>query len=533
MRVVAAHAQHDASIAVVDDGCLVRHVEIQKDSGRRYASMPDGRLADFIGRLDRPPAIFASGGWHGRTGGYMGHDESSIMTRSADAHGHLLQQFATSHLRSHIFCAYGLSPFDQGQPCYALVWEGEIGSFFHVDEHCRVSYLGTPLTEPGHRYSFLFELADPGFSDRAEGWSLGVAGKLMALACQGSGEPLDAQDQGLLDRLLDRFDSRTHRKRDFRDHPYCDAGVLHPPFRRFATAFSDAIFDRFHAFASKHLDKKLPLLIVGGCGLNCSWNTRWRESGLFEDVFVPPCADDSGCAIGAAVDAQRHFTGNAKLQWDVYCGEPFVEDAAIDDRFERLPLDYHHLAARLARGSIAAWATDRYELGPRALGNRSLLAAPFAPSTRDRLNQIKQREPYRPVAPVCLEEAVSKWFGWQGRSEYMLDFQQVLSPRLQAVTHEDGSARLQTVNAGQNKKLHQLLVAFEALTGAGVLCNTSLNFPGRGFINRSSDLQRYAESRDIDVMVINECMYARRPGSTASDRDGDASTVAGLDAIPR
>src|SRR5450756_2785236 len=107
MRVVAAHAQHDASIAVVDDGCLVRHVEIQKDSGRRYASMPDGRLADFIGRLDRPPAIFASGGWHGRTGGYMGHDESSIMTRSADAHGHLLQQFATSHLRSHIFCAYG------------------------------------------------------------------------------------------------------------------------------------------------------------------------------------------------------------------------------------------------------------------------------------------------------------------------------------------------------------------------------------------------------------------------------------------
>jgi predicted NodU family carbamoyl transferase len=513
MRIVSVHSEHDASIAVVDDGCLVRHVEVQKDNGRRYASMPNGLLSDFMGCLDRPPDIFASGGWHGRVGGYRGHDESSIVASSADMHGHLLQQFATSHLRSHIFCAYGLSPFDQGQPCYALVWEGEIGSFYRVDEHCRVSYLGTPLAEPGHRYSFLFELADPSFSDRAEGWSLGVAGKLMALACQGRGEPLSADDEALLDRLLNRFDSRTHSKRDFCDHAYCSVGVLHPPFRRFATAFSDAIFDRFHAFACKHLNEKVPMLIVGGCALNCNWNTRWRECGLFADVFVPPCADDSGCAIGAAVDAQRHFTGDAKLRWNVYCGEPFIEDVAIDDRFERVPLDAHHLAARLALGGIVAWANGRYELGPRALGNRSLLAAPFASATRDRLNQIKQREPYRPVAPVCLEDGVSKWFDWQGPSEYMLHFQKVMSPNLQAVTHDDGSARVQTVSAAQNPDLHRLLVAFEALTGNGVLCNTSLNFPGRGFINRSSDLLRYVDGCDVDLMVINGRMYAKRQSS--------------------
>src|SRR5262249_54045373 len=156
--------------------------------------------------------------------------------------------------------------------------------------------------------------------------------------------------------------------------------------------------------------------------------------GLFEDVFVPPCADDSGIAIGVAVDAQRHFTGNAKLNWDVYAGEDFHDDAPVPDTLEQLPFDYGVIAGMLRDGAVIAWVQGRYEIGPRALGNRSILAAPFTKKTTDRLNWIKQRESYRPVAPVCLEQEVSRWFEWSGPSPHMLYFQNVIAKELLAVT---------------------------------------------------------------------------------------------------
>ncbi len=166
--------------------------------------------------------------------------------------------------------------------------------------------------------------------------------------------------------------------------------------------------DRQHLPASitvrDHLKDRRPLLIAGGCGLNCDWNTKWLNSGLFNDVFVPPCADDSGIAIGLAVDAQRHLTGNANIDWTVYSGESFQHDCCFPDEFECSQIDYDKIAGILLAGTVVAWVQGRYEIGPRALGNRSLLAAPFSPVTKAQLNRIKRREAYRPVAPVCLEE---------------------------------------------------------------------------------------------------------------------------------
>ena len=143
----------------------------------------------------------------------------------------------------------------------------------------------------------------------------------------------------------------------------------------------------------------------------------------------------------------------------------------------------------------------------RALGNRSLLAAPFHGDITKRLNAIKQREWYRPIAPVCLEEDSAFLFGLEHPSPYMLHFQQCAAPELRAVIHFDGSSRVQTVNIEQNPLLHRLLVLFRSRSGFGVLCNTSLNQRGRGFINRSSDLFAFAQRRAIDTVVVGDSLY--------------------------
>jgi predicted NodU family carbamoyl transferase len=161
----------------------------------------------------------------------------------------------------------------------------------------------------------------------------------------------------------------------------------------------------------------------------------------------------------------------------------------------------------LANDLIIGWVSGKYEIGPRALGNRSILAAPFQESTRARLNEIKQREQFRPIAPVCLEEEAARWFGCDHASPFMLFTHRVRTDALAAVTHVNGTARIQTVSSISNRNLYQLLVAFKGRTGYGVLCNTSLNFKERGFINTITDLSEYAVKHNLDGFVVEGRTY--------------------------
>ena len=169
------------------------------------------------------------------------------------------------------------------------------------------------------------------------------------------------------------------------------------------------------------------------------------------------------------------------------------------------------LADALASGHVVAWVQGRAEIGPRALGNRSLLADPSDARMRDRLNDIKLREPYRPIAPVCRLEDAGKVFDTDFEDPYMLYFRMVTSNRLAAVTHVDGSARCQTVTPETNKPLHELLSAVAARSGIGVLCNTSLNYPGAGFINKMSHLVAYCADRGVSDFVVGDVWYQHLP----------------------
>ena len=191
------------------------------------------------------------------------------------------------------------------------------------------------------------------------------------------------------------------------------------------------------------MQKKIPLLISGGCGLNCDWNTKWKDSNPFEEVFIPPVANDSGSAIGTAIDAQLYYTGKAKIEWSVYSGEDFINNEISLEDIDIYDLDYHNIAVFLSQNKVIGWVQGKYEIGPRALGNRSILASPLDNKMQFQLNKIKLRENFRPVAPICIEEDVSKYFDWKNEgSPYMLYFQRLRTDKLPAITHVDGTARV-------------------------------------------------------------------------------------------
>ncbi|WP_339541124.1 carbamoyltransferase C-terminal domain-containing protein [Pseudomonas sp. RA_5y_Pfl1_P24] len=505
---------HDGAVALIIGDHLEFSVEAEKDNGLRYSSVTPDALLKILHMVNKPLDIVAQSGW--RKGpstesatigaGYSGLEKIIYQKRSI--FGHDITYFSSSHERSHLLCGYGLSPFPQGQPCYALLWEGHFGAFYRIDENVNITKLGSALENPGDRFAFLYALADPTFNLGAGQIRLSDAGKLMALAAYGEKDDIDEDARHIIATLLDKnMDFRTFHKRQFHNNIYYNIGFDDPRLASLAHHLSNAIFNLFRDFAQQLVFDKAPLLIVGGCGLNCDWNSKWKETQLFSDVFIPPCTNDSGSAIGTAIDALLHTKGLAKITWSPYAGELSQTDTDNTGTFISEPYDMRHVAQLLHEGCILGWVQGRYEMGPRALGNRSILAAPWPRKNLDRLNKIKKREGFRPIAPICLEECMDEYFYPSNPSPFMLEFRKVISAKIPAVTHVDNSARPQSVNKSQNLRMHQLLTAYRDVSGVGVLCNTSLNFNGRGFINRLSDLHRFASEHDLDGFVVEDSLF--------------------------
>lgn len=520
MRILSYNPGHDGTLAYIQDGHLMFSIEAEKNSNYRYSPVSSHDVFNVLGEIEDRPDVICTGGWWPREAeflgapvhvGYRGLAESGIVVGQRRLLGQSVHHFSSSHERSHLLCAFGMSSLPKGTPCYALVWEGAIGAFYELDPGLNITLLANVMNEPGNRYTSIYGLADPTFPKNAPFSRFSDAGKLMALASFSTRTTASAEEEKLITFLLSSPHVQLSLYDDLMNSQYYNVGTDDAEFRNFAGIFSDRIFDIFYQFAKTNMRKELPLIIAGGCGLSCDWNTKWRETGLFSEVFVPPVANDSGSAIGTAIDAQFHFTGNPKIEWNVYSGLAFQADGVVDPhRYDICDTNHDEIADMLANDLILGWVHGRYEIGPRALGNRSILAAPFRDSTRVRLNEIKQREQFRPIAPVCLRDDAERWFGCGHESPYMLFTHRATTDALAAVTHVNGTARIQTVDSSTNKMLYELLVAFKALTGYGVLCNTSLNFNGRGFINNIRDLDIYAAKHELDGFVVEGRAYLRK-----------------------
>lgn len=262
------------------------------------------------------------------------------------------------------------------------------------------------------------------------------------------------------------------------------------------------------------------LCLAGGVALNCVANSRiYAESG-FDRVWVQPAAGDSGTALGAALSLAAGFDEPIAPMQTAQLGRGWTDDQ-IRHTLEEAAVPYERpcdLAAAvgdaLADNNLIGWFQGRAEFGPRALGGRSLLADPRHPANLERLNAVKGREQFRPVAPMVLAERAAEIFS-RGPlpSPYMLfvhDVAQQWRDRIPAVTHVDGTARIQTVDESAHPRLHAAISRFAQCTGVPVVVNTSFNTAGRPMVDSPRDALEVFGSSPIDVLAMGSYLVRRQ-----------------------
>jgi carbamoyltransferase len=266
------------------------------------------------------------------------------------------------------------------------------------------------------------------------------------------------------------------------------------------------------------------LVIAGGVALNSVANGRLvRESG-FKDIYVMPAAGDNGTAIGAAYYVYNSILGQPRtyVHDNPFVGTEYV-NSTIKKILEEYKLEHQYIpddkleimtADLLQRGHIIGWFQGCMEIGPRSLGNRSILANPTLPGMKDKINaQVKHREAFRPFAPSCPIEDTPRFFEQNVADPFMLKVCRVQQDKqavIPAVTHVDGTARLQTVHQETNPRFHHLIKEFEKLSGVPVLLNTSFNVMGEPIVESPVDAIRCFFSTGLDYLVLGNYILSKQ-----------------------
>ncbi len=261
------------------------------------------------------------------------------------------------------------------------------------------------------------------------------------------------------------------------------------------------------------------LVMAGGVALNCVANGRLLTEGPFDEIFIQPAAGDNGACLGAAFHVAHRRLGapRGEPQRHAFLGPAFTEAEVTAAAAERglvaeEPEDVvERTAELLADGVIVGWMQGRMEYGPRALGNRSILADPRSASMTETVNRlVKFREPFRPFAPSVTLAAANEWFESAARSPYMLlafRARESVREQIPAVIHVDGSARVQTVTPAENPRFHALLEAFAARTGVPVLLNTSFNIRGEPIVATAGQALEALIRTGLGAVVIGDRVF--------------------------
>lgn len=301
------------------------------------------------------------------------------------------------------------------------------------------------------------------------------------------------------------------------------------------------------------------LCLAGGVALNCVANGKLLRKKIFKQIYIQPAAGDAGGALGAALaanymyfDVERKINGQQDGMQGSYLGPDFPNNA-VERINRKTKASFQHIsdfeylsqtvAAKLAEGNVVGWFQGKMEFGPRALGNRSILADPRNPEMQKKLNlKIKYREGFRPFAPSVLAEDVDQYFDLKDDSPYMLLVAPVQESRrnplpedyhslalwnklylersdVPAITHLDFSARIQTVHKATNPRYWNLLQAFKAQTGYGLLVNTSFNVRGEPIVCTPYDAYRCFMSTEMDYLVINDFLYKKEEQPDWEDKE--------------
>lgn len=569
MLICGLKLTHDGAVALIEDGTLVFSVEMEKlNNNPRFSGIADldvvGSVLGSFGYDIDSVDHFAVDGWGGTTCSPInlksGDQQTSVIVAPYRERGtqnvfHSAYQGVLPiagrersyssyfHVSGHVASAYYSSPFAaRSEPSYVLVWDG--GMFprlYFVDATPNiVKNCGALFPVMGHVYATAGNYFGPWPRSTNTSTVAGqsVAGQLMAYISLGSVR------EEVVDTLArvwkESFTGPSERAVLYRKKVggwglRSDAVYLGEYYRdlrkELGGRYSDEdVLASMHAFIGATLldalrrkigtgtgDGLANLCFSGGCALNIKWNSQIRDSGLFRDVWVPPFPNDSGAAIGTALcDAVSSVGGPyPALGWHARLGPDVVgETPASVKGWAWEMCDAAQLAHVLHEEQEPVVVLNgRAELGPRALGARSILAAPVQTDMKDRLNEVKSRAHFRPVAPICLESRAAAIFSPGTPDPYMLFDHQVRPEylnRIPAVVHLDGTARLQTVNQSDDPFLASLLAEYDKLSGLPVLCNTSANYNGCGFF---PDVRSAAEWGGVERIWNAGFLYRRQNSS--------------------
>lgn len=276
---------------------------------------------------------------------------------------------------------------------------------------------------------------------------------------------------------------------------------------------------------AKRITKLDTLCLSGGVALNCKANGELLKQNIFKKIWVQPSAGDAGCAIGAAYIGNYHYLkqertvlGNT-LKTQAYLGPSYSHDD-IKTQLDAYNLKYNilidkerssYIAKALSDKKIIGWFSGKMEFGPRALGNRSILASPLFEDMKHHLNlSIKKREGFRPFAPVVLEDYSSQWFEECNTSKFMTyTYSSSKKEEIPSCIHEDGTARVQTLSKTDNEPLYNVIEAFKDLTNCPVLINTSFNVRGEPIVASPVDALKCFFQTDIDILVLEDFVVTK------------------------
>lgn len=557
---------HDASVAIVQQGRLVFAAEEERFNRRKHTrefpvgaltaglaqtGIPAGAITDVVVNFSTP-AMFR--GYLKLIGRYLPRSLRLLFDvnryRNASLVGTYQQVFCRQfgldreainwvevpHHLCHAASAYYQSPFEHA----ALLTSDALGEFDAV-------LLGQAQ---GNRLELLRQIDYPhsmgalysAVTDHLGFKMFSGEGTVMGLSAFGNPRRYDFAP--LLELLPDGDFRLDERYITYHIAPWAHENWVSPKFtRRFGPrrAQGEPINDRHAALARALQDtadhvllhlcrglqqrtKETNLCYAGGVALNGYGNTRILSETGFSDLSIPPAANDGGTAIGAALFHAHHTLGLPRrlAEPDPYLGPAFtsadcrraLDDAALP--FSR-PADLLDRAARaLAANQVVGWFEGRMEIGPRALGHRSILANPGDAGMKDHLNRrVKHREPFRPFAPMVPEEEAARFFEMPAaKSPYMLLIMNVRPEwreRLPAITHVDGTARVQTVDRAREPRLWELLRAVERQTGVPVLLNTSFNGPGEPIVCSPAEAIATFQRHGLDALVLEDC-WAEKGG---------------------
>ncbi|MES9509809.1 carbamoyltransferase N-terminal domain-containing protein [Streptomyces sp. NPDC000609] len=519
MLICGIKVSHDGGIAVIDGNRLLLRSEgmdpedidrFVVDGWRSSAANPwavstykDGEptflpVAPYVdGSMSTDPLHrypFTAHDFSGRSSGYVSYH----------------------HVSNHVLGAYCSSPFAApAHDALALVWDG--GTTARLYEVAPKEGAVRPVRELLPFRGRLFALfsanlgpfrTSSGNSDDLDAASRyrSIPGKAMAYAALGKIEQeafpvLDTLLGGMSEAARDSGDALGRELTKERDRLFpgmSDADLI----ATFQGYLGRALVSALEAVVRDRYEGRYPRLVMaGGCPLNIKWNSAIRASGLFDEIWVPPFPNDSGAAIGTACCEMVSSTEHRSLVWDVRSGPRVSRKEPLSEGWSVQACDERRLAELLhTEGTPVVVLSGRAELGPRALGSRSIIAPATESGTKGLLNAMKEREAYRPVAPVCLAHRAGEVFDPGCEDPFML-FEHRVRPqwvnRVPAVIHLDGTARLQTVSSSSSSPIARILTAYEQLSGIPVLCNTSANYNGRGFFPDVASAADWGRTRYI------------------------------------